>query len=171
MPIPSIELISLPHTSLPSTLSLSLFLSLCSSLRHLSLLFAYNMIRISKRPLSIDRTKCGAGRDRPLVSQQPRGCALHEYRATDTRVDRNDRLSVVIALGRKTSPSGLRSGPELASHGADTIQEVKSVLPSSRGIVTRGLSRTFPPFKCVLRGIGNFHHRRPALNQTTDDRL
>lgn len=95
-----------------------------------------------------------------------RGVARSTSIARLIRVNRNDRLSVVIALGRKTSPSGLRSGPELTSHGADTIQEVKSVLPSSRGVVTRRLSRTFPPFEiCALNR--NFQPSR-RINQMTD---
>lgn len=88
------------------------------------------MIRISERPLSIDRTKSGARRAIAVgfLKNRTADRAPRVSRGTHVRTE-TIRLSVVIALGRKTSPSGLRSDSEPEGHGADTIQEIESVPP------------------------------------------
>lgn len=113
MSILSVEL-SFWHISLSFSLSFSLdnLLSQTFSSIFLSdaLIFCpLTMIRISVRPLSIDRTKSEARRE--TVFKKPCASRVSYIVARD----RKDRLSIVIALGRKTSPSGLRSDSELRS--------------------------------------------------------
>lgn len=111
-------LFSLSHWNLSPLHLFNIFLFFLSDT--LNLLFAYYMIRIAcMRLLSIDQTKSGAERDYLVVFARPsRGSRLVRIAR-----DRKDRLSIVIALGRKTSPSGLRYGSELCE--VDTIQEVR----------------------------------------------